>query len=197
MSKVFFKELGMPQPDINLGVRSGSHAEQTGEIMMRLEEVLLEQKPDLEVVYGDVNSTLAATLVCSKLLIPVAHVEAGLRSFDRKMPEEINRLLTDQIADLLFTPSIDGNRNLLREGVTPEKIHLVGNVMIDTLLRLLPKAGIEEFKDLGIRELVKNREPYALVTLHRPSNVDKPEMLNSIITTLDEVGQNLPGQREA
>src|SRR4051794_19085026 len=140
MSDVFFQELGLPEPDVNLEVGSGSHAQQTAEIMSRFEPVVLGQKPDLVLIYGDVNSTVAAALVCAKLLVPVGHVEAGLRSFDRTMPEEINRLLTDQISDLLFTPSIDGNENLLREGVATEKMYLVGNVMIDTLIRLLPFA---------------------------------------------------------
>jgi UDP-N-acetylglucosamine 2-epimerase (non-hydrolysing) len=189
MSDVFFRELGMPQPDVNLEVGSGSHAGQTGLIMIRLESVLLGQKPDLVLVYGDVNSTVAAGLVCAKLLVPVGHVEAGLRSFDRTMPEEINRLLTDQIADLLFTPSVDGDANLLKEGVAEEKIYLVGNVMIDTLVRLLPKA---EITDSAIQVLAGNVEPYALVTLHRPSNVDKPEVLNKIITTLNEISEDLP-----
>ena len=130
----------MPTPDINLGVGSGSHASQTAEVMVRFEPVLVKHKPDLVLVYGDVNSTLAASLVCSKLSVRLGHVEAGLRSFDRTMPEEINRLLTDQLADLLFTPSEDGDVNLEREGIVPEKIHRVGNVMIDTLIRLLPAA---------------------------------------------------------
>src|SRR5579864_5349363 len=141
MSDVFFRELEIPQPDFNLAVGSGTHAAQTGQIMMRFEPVVEQARPDWVLVYGDVNSTIAAALVCSKLRIRVAHVEAGLRSFDRGMPEEINRLLTDQIADLLFTPSEDGNQNLLREGVPAERIRLVGNVMIDTLVRLLPKAA--------------------------------------------------------
>jgi UDP-N-acetylglucosamine 2-epimerase (non-hydrolysing) len=192
MSELFFRELGLPTPDINLEVGSGSQAWQTAQIMMRFEKIVLERHPDWVVVYGDVNSTVAAALVCAKLLVPIGHVEAGLRSFDRSMPEEINRLLTDQIADLLFTPSKDGDENLLREGVAPEKIHLVGNVMIDSLLRLLPRAELEEFKDLAIRELAKNGKPYALVTLHRPSNVDEPEMLNKIMTSLNEIGQDLP-----
>ncbi len=140
MSGVFFTELGLPEPDVNLEVGSGSHAVQTAQIMQRFEPVVLERKPDMVLVYGDVNSTVAAALVCAKLLVPVAHVEAGLRSGDRSMPEEINRLLTDQLADLLFTPSPDGDENLLREGIPPEKIKLVGNVMIDTLVRLLPQA---------------------------------------------------------
>jgi UDP-N-acetylglucosamine 2-epimerase (non-hydrolysing) len=136
MSGAFFPQLGIPAPDANLEVGSGSHARQTAEIMTRFEPVVLQRKPDLVLVYGDVNSTLAATLVCAKLRIPIGHVEAGLRSFDRTMPEEINRLLTDQIADLLFTPSEDGDANLLREGVPPARIHRVGNVMIDSLVDL-------------------------------------------------------------
>ena len=135
MSQVFFDDLGIPRPDIDLGVGSGSHAEQTAKVMLAFEPVLLEQRPDLVLVVGDVNSTLACTLVASKLHVPVAHVEAGLRSFDRRMPEEINRVLTDQIADLLFTTERSANENLLHEGVDEDKIHFVGNVMIDTLLR--------------------------------------------------------------
>jgi len=187
MSEVFFHQLGMPRPDINLDVGSGSHAVQTAQIMMRFEEVVLKQHPDLVLVYGDVNSTVAAALVCAKLGIRVGHVEAGLRSFDRTMPEEINRLLTDQIADLLFTPSKDGDENLLREGVAREKIYLVGNVMIDTLIRLLPEAKGSRLKAEGLED--KN---YALVTLHRPSNVDEPEMLIKIMKTLEEISEDLP-----
>src|SRR5436305_5546516 len=133
LSDVFFEQLGMPQPEFNLEVGSGSHATQTAEIMRRFEPVVLEQKPEMVIVYGDVNSTVAAALVCSKLLVPVGHVEAGLRSFDRTMPEEINRVITDQIADLLFTPSEDADINLQREGIASTKIHRVGNVMIDSL----------------------------------------------------------------
>src|SRR6201984_769737 len=133
MSDVFFQELKIPDPDVNLAVGSGSHAQQTAEIMARFEAVVLKRRPDIVLVYGDVNSTVAAALVCAKLLIPVGHVEAGLRSFDRTMPEETNRLITDQLADLLFTPSTDGDDNLRREGIRPDKIHRVGNVMIDTL----------------------------------------------------------------
>src|SRR2546427_11979259 len=140
MSDVFFSQLSMPAADMNLEVGSGSHAQQTAEVMRRFEPIVLERRPDMVVVYGDVNSTMAAALVCAKLRIPIAHVEAGLRSFDRTMPEEVNRLVTDQLADLLFTPSEDGTRNLLREGIAPEKIEFVGNVMIDTLVRLLPEA---------------------------------------------------------
>ena len=184
MSDVFFRELEIPEPDSNLAVGSGSHAVQTGQIMMRFETVVKNDRPDLVLVYGDVNSTIAAALVCSKLGIPVAHVEAGLRSFDRGMPEEINRLLTDQIADLLFTPSEDGDRNLLREGIPAERIRFVGNVMIDTLVRLLPKAAAALPARLP--------DAYALVTLHRPSNVDEPPMLQEILRVLDEISHELP-----
>lgn len=188
MSDIFFKQLGLPAPDINLEVGSGSHAVQTALIMMRFEEAVLEKKPDLVLVYGDVNSTVAAALVCAKLGIRVGHVEAGLRSFDRTMPEEINRLVTDQIADMLFTPSIDGDENLKHEGVAPEKIHFVGNVMIDTLIRLLPFAK----KDGRIEmEGIENGR-YALVTLHRPSNVDEHIMLSNIMKTLEEISFNIP-----
>src|SRR5690606_10048160 len=132
-------ELAIPQPDINLGVGSGSHAQQTSQIMSKIEPVLTSYQPNWVFVYGDVNSTLAATLVSAKMNIPVAHVEAGLRSFDRSMPEEINRLVTDRLANLLFTPSNDGDQNLIEEGIPVEQIHCVGNVIIDTLVRLLPK----------------------------------------------------------
>lgn len=187
MSEVFFRQLGMPEPDFNLGVGSESHAVQTAQIMMRFEEVVLSERPDLVLVYGDVNSTVAAALVCTKLGIRLGHVEAGLRSFDRTMPEEINRLLTDQIADMLFTPSVDGNENLAREGVSSEKIHFVGNVMIDTLIRLLPEAKGSKLKAEGLEN-----KSYALVTLHRPSNVDEREMLIKIMKTLEEISEDLP-----
>lgn len=187
MSDIFFQQLGLPQPDINLEAGSGSHAEQTAQIMMRFEDAILKEKPDVVLVYGDVNSTVAAALVCTKLGIAVGHVEAGLRSFDRTMPEEINRLVTDQIADLLFTPSVDGDQNLLREGVSPEKIHFVGNVMIDTLIRLLPEATEERLK-----KKANGNGRYALVTLHRPSNVDEPGMLGNIIRTLEEICLEIP-----
>ena len=188
MSLVFFQDLGLPEPDVNLEVGSGSHAVQTAEVMTRFEPVALAQKPDWVLVYGDVNSTVAVSLVCAKLGIPVAHVEAGLRSFDRAMPEEINRLLTDQIADLLFTPSVDGNENLAREGIAPQKVHLVGNVMIDTLVRLLPKAE-QRWPAL---QAAQHLAGYGLVTLHRPSNVDDPSMLLQIITALNEISQQIP-----
>lgn len=187
MSDVFFKELGLPKPDVNLEVGSGSHAVQTAEVMMRFEQVVLSHKPDWTVVYGDVNSTVAASLVCAKLGVPVAHVEAGLRSFDRAMPEEINRLLTDQIADLLFTPSRDGDENLLREGIPIEKIHLVGNVMIDTLIRLLPQAE----ERWPVLQEAHNLSDYALVTLHRPSNVDDDEMLSQIMVALRNISRQI------
>jgi len=187
MSGVFFKELKLPEPDINLEVGSGSHAVQTALIMQRFEPHVLERKPDLVVVYGDVNSTVAAALVCAKLLIPVAHVEAGLRSGDRSMPEEINRLLTDQLADLLFTPSPDGNENLLREGIPPGKIKLVGNVMIDTLVRLLPQAEAR-WPQL---ETKFPQGRFALVTLHRPSNVDDPRQLSHLLAELGRIGKEI------
>ena len=182
MSDVFFHELEIPEPDVNLAVGSGSHAKQTSEIIARFEPVVLERKPDLVLVYGDVNSTVAAALVCSKLLVKVGHVEAGLRSRDRTMPEEINRLLTDQISDLLFTPSQDGNDNLLQEGVNGKKIFLVGNVMIDTLVRLLPKT--ERYRQ-------ENPGPYALVTLHRPSNVDDLPWLRDMLSALGHISKDL------
>jgi UDP-N-acetylglucosamine 2-epimerase (non-hydrolysing) len=183
LSDVFFLQLSMPQPDVNLEVGSGSHARQTAEVMMRFEPVVLERKPDVVLVYGDVNSTVAAALVCSKLLIPLAHVEAGLRSFDRTMPEEINRVVTDRLADMLFTPSEDGDINLAREGVPAEKIFRVGNVMIDSLVELLPLA----------MQCPRNGLPerYALVTLHRPSNVDDGNSLQSILEALLKVNEQL------
>jgi UDP-N-acetylglucosamine 2-epimerase (non-hydrolysing) len=187
MSDVFFQQLGIPAPDVNLAVGSGSHAQQTAEIMSRFEPVVLERKPDLVLVYGDVNSTVAATLVCSKLQVPVGHVEAGLRSFDRSMPEEINRLVTDQLADFLFTPSPDADLNLEREGIALEKVHCVGNVMIDSLLRLLPPA--DEAPGAKLKDEFSER--YALVTLHRPSNVDDRENLKRILSALLEVNRDL------
>jgi len=184
MSDVFFRQLEMPDPDINLEVGSGTHAQQTSQIIARFEPVVLKLKPDWVMVYGDVNSTVATAMVCAKLLIPVAHVEAGLRSFDRTMPEEINRLLTDQISDLLFTPSEDGNHNLQAEGVARHKVHLVGNVMIDTLVRLLPLAKERLPKELP--------ERYVLVTLHRPSNVDDADWLKSLVDVLGGVSLDVP-----
>jgi UDP-N-acetylglucosamine 2-epimerase (non-hydrolysing) len=176
MSDVFFDQLGIPAPDVNLEVGSGSHAQQTAEVMNRFEPVVVGNKPDLVLVYGDVNSTMAAAVVCSKLLVPIGHVEAGLRSFDRTMPEEINRIITDQLADLLFTPSEDGDRNLCREGICQEKIHRVGNVMIDSLVRMLPMALKHRSEGFPSR--------YAVVTLHRPSNVDDSEVLRRVLECL-------------
>lgn len=183
MSEVFFSQLGIPAPDVNLAVGSGSHAQQTAEIMIRLEPVIIERRPDIVLVYGDVNSTVATVLVCAKLGVRVGHVEAGLRSFDRTMPEEINRLVTDQLADLLFTPSEDGDENLRREGIPAERILLVGNVMIDSLVRLLPVARKSNRNGLPDR--------YALVTLHRPANVDDSVRLKGILESLLEVNRDL------
>jgi UDP-N-acetylglucosamine 2-epimerase (non-hydrolysing) len=184
MSDIFFTELGMPLPDVNLNVGSGSHAQQTAEIMSRFEPIVLERSPDIVLVYGDVNSTVAAALVSAKLGIRVGHVESGLRSFDWSMPEEINRVITDRIADLLFTPSEDGDRNLKNEGISADRIRRVGNVMIDSLVRLLPTA----------QRYPTNSYPdrYALVTLHRPSNVDNLQILGKIINALLVVNCALP-----
>lgn len=188
MSQIFFDELDLPKPDVNLEVGSGSHAVQTAQIMERFEPILLDFQPHWVVVPGDVNSTLACTLVASKLGFRVAHVEAGLRSFDRSMPEEINRLVTDQLADLLFTPSRDGDENLRREGVPEEKIRFVGNVMIDTLVCLLPKA---EERWPSLRERF-GLDRYLLATLHRPSNVDDPATLSEILSALGEIAREIP-----
>jgi UDP-N-acetylglucosamine 2-epimerase (non-hydrolysing) len=183
MSDVFFEQLGIPAPDVNLTVGSGTHARQTAEIMTRFEPVLLERQPDIVLVYGDVNSTVATALVCAKLGVRVGHVEAGLRSFDRTMPEEINRLVTDQLADLLFTPSEDGDVNLQKEGIPAEKIFRVGNVMIDSLVKLLPVALRQSKNGLP--------ERYALVTLHRPANVDDSATLKRLLQALLEVNRDL------
>jgi UDP-N-acetylglucosamine 2-epimerase (non-hydrolysing) len=183
MSDIFFQQLGLPAPDINLGIGSGSHAEQTAKVMLAFEQVVLDRQPDVVMVYGDINSTVAATLVSSKLGIQVAHVEAGLRSYDRTMPEELNRLVTDQLADILLTPSDDGDANLLREGIPTERIHCVGNVMIDTLVRLLPLAAPPAGVTLD--------ERYVLVTLHRPSNVDDPDALRRLIEALADLSRQV------
>jgi UDP-N-acetylglucosamine 2-epimerase (non-hydrolysing) len=188
MSQIFFDELGIPQPQIYLGVGSGSHAEQTARVMIDFEKVLLEHQPDLVLVVGDINSTLACALTAAKLQIPVAHVEAGLRSRDRTMPEEINRIVTDAISDLLFTPSRDADENLLCEGIAREKIHFVGNVMIDTLYRhrnhakrlcTPAKFGVEAGN-------------YLLVTLHRPSNVDDAAIFKGILEALLSIQEQVP-----
>lgn len=183
MSQVFFDELELPKPDRYLGVGSGSHAAQTARIMVEFEAVCLEERPDLIVVVGDVNSTLACAVDAAKMRIPVAHVEAGLRSFDREMPEEINRMVTDTLADLLFVTERSGVENLRREGVAESRIHLVGNTMIDTLMRLLPKARAS-----GVLARV-GVEPrgYCAVTLHRPSNVDAREGLEGILSVFERL----------
>src|SRR3989442_2059883 len=183
MSDVFFGQLEMPEPDANLGVGSGSHAQQPAEIIAHFEPIVLERKPELVLVYGDVNSTMAAAIVCSKLLVPIGHVEAGLRSRDRSMPEEINRLITDQLSTLLFTPSADADENLFREGVESAKIHFVGNVMVDTLVRLLPFAEAQSSRELPQR--------FALVTLHRPANVDDLPWLKRMLFALSELSNDL------
>ncbi|HUK35794.1 MAG TPA: UDP-N-acetylglucosamine 2-epimerase (non-hydrolyzing) [Vicinamibacterales bacterium] len=188
MAGGFIRELSLPVPDRNLEVGSASHAVQTANVMIRFEQVCIEEKPNLVVVVGDVNSTMAATLVATKLLIPVAHVEAGLRSFDRTMPEEINRIVTDRLADILLTPSRDGDENLLREGVPAERIHLVGNIMIDTLFRHLPMATLERVAD---RISVK-AGCYAVVTLHRPSNVDVGDTFMGILSAVAAIASELP-----
>ncbi|MGH9593852.1 MAG: UDP-N-acetyl glucosamine 2-epimerase, partial [Bryobacteraceae bacterium] len=182
MSKLFFEQLGLPKPDVYLGVGSGSHAGQTARIMIELEKLLVADRPDLIVVVGDVNSTMAAAVVAAKLCIPVAHVEAGLRSFDRTMPEEINRVVTDALSDYCFTTCADAGDNLLREGVAKEKIIFVGNVMIDTLLRLR-----DESLRSSIRRELKLGSEYGYVTLHRPSNVDSKNILGEILSALDAV----------
>ena len=179
MSEVFFQQLGLPEPDVNLGVGSGSHGHQTAKVMMALEDMFVAERPDLVVVYGDVNSTLAASLVAAKLNIPVAHVEAGLRSFDRTMPEEVNRVVTDSLAALLFTTSPDANVHLGTEGVSADRIHFVGNPMIDTLL-----SNLDSFDPAGARTHLGLDGPYLVATLHRPSNVDDPEQAASIVTAL-------------
>jgi UDP-N-acetylglucosamine 2-epimerase (non-hydrolysing) len=188
MAGSFFRELGLPKPDRDLGVGSGSHAVQTAKVMTAFEEVCVELTPDLVVVVGDVNSTMAASLVAAKLNIPIAHVEAGLRSRDRTMPEEINRIVTDRLADLLLTPSRDGDANLLAEGTPAERIHFVGNIMIDTLHRHLPMAGFERVRD---RLNLVERE-YAVLTLHRPSNVDDAETFERILSALKQIARDMP-----
>lgn len=188
MSDAFFDDLGMPRPDVHLEVGSGSHAVQTAKIITAFEPVVLDKRPDLVVVVGDVNSTIACALVCSKLGIPVAHVEAGLRSGDRSMPEEINRILTDAISDILFTTSLDAGKNLRREGVADEKISFVGNVMIDSLLGHLPISERSPIRaSLGIED-----QEYAVATLHRPSNVDDRSTFDGIIGALQEISHELP-----
>jgi UDP-N-acetylglucosamine 2-epimerase (non-hydrolysing) len=186
MSDVFFRQLGLPEPDLNLGVGSGSHARQTGAIMAGLEDLLLADRPRMVVVYGDVNSTVAAALVGAKMGVPSAHVEAGLRSFDLTMPEEINRMVTDRLADLLFATSPDAIAHLAREGVPAERIHLVGNPMIDTLL-----ANLDRFDADAARAAVGLTGPYAVATLHRPANVDDPADAASLTAALHAVADQV------
>ena len=197
MSDSFFKDLKLPQPHIYLGVGSGTHAQQTGKVMIEFERVLLKGKTDLVVVVGDVNSTLACTLAAVKLNIPVAHVEAGLRSFDRRMPEEINRLVTDALSTYLFTPSPDGDENLLREGISGDKIYRVGDIMVDSLLfhldeakrsDILPRLGLVKERGANPDSVV----PYALLTLHRPSNVDEEKSFQRIVAALESIGKKIP-----
>jgi UDP-N-acetylglucosamine 2-epimerase (non-hydrolysing) len=187
MSKVFFEDLELPNPNVYLGVGSGSHAQQTAKIMVEFEKVVDEQKPDQVIVVGDVNSTLACTLVAAKMGVRVAHVEAGLRSFDRTMPEELNRLTTDALADFLFVSEESGLKNLRKEGITEEKMYFVGNVMIDSLVHYREKAKRSEVaKTLGL-----SSKQYVLVTLHRPSNVDHEDSLRRIFEVLQRLSERI------
>lgn len=191
MSRAFFEDLELPEPHHFLGTSSGSHAEQTARIMVEFEKVLQADRPDLVVVFGDVNSTLACSLTAKKLLVPVAHVEAGLRSRDETMPEEINRRVTDTISDLLFTPSPDGDANLIAEGVRKHRIHRVGNIMIDSLVTILNRISPEQ-EDEILRRANLRRGQYVLVTLHRPSNVDEPGSLRTILEYLNRLSEAAP-----
>jgi UDP-N-acetylglucosamine 2-epimerase (non-hydrolysing) len=188
LSGHFFRDLELPSPDHHLCVGSGSHAHQTAEVMKRLEPVVIAERPDGMIVVGDVNSTLAAAVVATKLQVPVFHVEAGLRSFDRSMPEEINRVLTDAIADVLLVTEESGRRNLLNEGIPERRIHLVGNLMVDSLRQNLARARRSDI----LRRLCIADEPFGLVTLHRPSNVDHPESLDEILEALAKISETLP-----
>ncbi len=187
MSDGFFTDLGLPEPYLHLGIGSGTHAQQTGHVMIAYEKVLLNERPDLVIVVGDVNSTMAATLAAAKLEYPVAHLEAGLRSFDRSMPEEINRLVTDALSDILWTPSADANDNLLSEGIPELKIQLVGNIMIDSLEML--RHRIEQ--DDSANRLGCLPDEYGLVTLHRPANVDSPDVLETLCNTLVKISNKM------
>ena len=182
MSEIFFRELGLPEPDVNLGVGSGSHGEQTAALMIGLEREFTDRSPALVIVYGDVNSTIAAALVAAKLHIPVAHVEAGLRSFDMTMPEEVNRRLTDQLSDLCFVTSPEAIGHLAHEGVPVDRVHFVGNPMIDTLL-----ANLDAFDTEAVRREHDLPYRYALVTMHRPANVDSPEVAEGLVRRLHEI----------
>ena len=188
MFKSFFDLLRIPPPDIDLGVGSGSHAEQTGKVMVEFEKICLKEKPDMVVVVGDVNSTMACTIAAKKLYIPVAHVEAGLRSFDMRMPEEINRIVTDSLCDLFFITDPDGQTNLLHSGTNPKHIHFAGNVMIDTLLLNKETAAKNTIlKDLGVKP-----NEYCLLTLHRPSNVDDPKVLGNLLSAFAKIQAQIP-----
>jgi UDP-N-acetylglucosamine 2-epimerase (non-hydrolysing) len=188
LSQVFFDQLRMPPPDYNLGAGSGTHYAQTAEIIRKFGDLLQQDRPDMVVVAGDVNSTLACALVAAKERIPVAHVEAGLRSFDRTMPEEINRILTDALADLLFTTEESANRNLANEGVPPDKVFLVGNLMIDSLIKMLPMAQESSlWMELGLKA-----QPYAVLTLHRPANVDHGEHLQRTLEAIAQLAERIP-----
>jgi len=204
LCQVFFQDLGLPQPDVYLGVGSGSHAEQYARVLLAFEPVLREQRPDWVIVVGDVNSTLASALCASQMRIPVAHVEAGLRSFDRSMPEELNRILTDHLSEILFTSEPSGDQNLAREGIHEEKIRFVGNTMIDTLIAMLPQTedgrivkalGLWGSRDEGPQIADKSataRTAYVLVTLHRPQNVDNPVALSELLAALEGIARDLP-----
>ncbi len=187
MSKIFFDQLDIPMPNINLGVGAGNHGEQTGKIMIEFEKICLEEKPDIVLIYGDVNSTIAAALVSVKLGIRIGHVEAGLRSFDRAMPEEINRILTDTISDYLFTPSPDADENLIKEGIPQEKIHMVGDIMVDSLLFNKGKAA--KLDVLSTLDL--SAKKYAVLTLHRPNNVDNEQNMKNIFSALNVISEKV------
>lgn len=187
MSAVFFRELDLPRPDVDLGVGSGSHGAQTGALLAGLEPTFVDLAPDAVIVYGDVNSTIAAALVCAKLGIPVVHVEAGLRSFDRTMPEEVNRIVTDQLADLLLTTSAEAYGHLAAEGIGPEKVRFVGNTMIDTLL-----ANLDRFDADRVRGELGLEGPYAVTTVHRPGNVDDPGAVRALVDALRGVAAQVP-----
>lgn len=188
MARLFFEDLGLPKPDIDLNVGSGTHAAQTAEVMSRLDPVLVEEAPSLVIVVGDVNSTMAATITAVKRGVPVAHIEAGLRSFDRTMPEEINRMLTDSISDIHFTTEQSANDNLAREGVSADRIEFVGNTMIDTLMKHVKRASSSQI----LEELAIRSKEYGVATLHRPSNVDTRENLENILGALNEIAADLP-----
>jgi UDP-N-acetylglucosamine 2-epimerase (non-hydrolysing) len=187
LSGLLFEQLELPQPDLYLGIGSGTHAHQTAKVMVAFEDYCFRERPDLVLLVGDVNSTLACSLTAAKLLIPVAHVEAGLRSRDRTMPEEINRIVTDALSDLLFTTCREADENLVREGIPREQIHFVGNVMIDSLKRFLPKA-----RPPRVLQAMGDTGGFGVVTLHRPSNVDEPEILDSLVRVFIELSHRLP-----